>query len=194
MPVPDLDIQLPAIVSGNADAFARWLAGAEGPLRTSLRPFAAHVDTEAVLQEALLRLWQLAPRFVSDGRPNGLLRFAVRVARNLALSELRRMRAGVGDPDAFERALDEAGAARVSRGPDPMLQRVREGCREQLPERPAAVLRERLTSGGGEPDERIAERLGMRLNTFLQNFTRARRMLLECLERHGIDLRAELER
>ena len=33
----------------------------------------------------------------------------------------------------------------------------------------------------------------MRLNTFLQNFTRARRMLAECLKRHGVAFEEGLE-
>jgi RNA polymerase sigma-70 factor (ECF subfamily) len=32
----------------------------------------------------------------------------------------------------------------------------------------------------------------MRLNTFLQNFGRARKLLAECLAKHHIDLDAEL--
>ena len=88
----DLDAHLPAIQAGDADAFGRWLAGAEPGLRESLRSFAASVDTEAVLQESLLRTWQVAPRVVSDGKPNTLLRLAVRIARNLAVSERRRLR------------------------------------------------------------------------------------------------------
>ena len=36
-----------------------------------------------------------------------------------------------------------------------------------------------------------AERLGMRLNTFLQNFTRARKLLADCLERQGVALATE---
>ena len=32
----------------------------------------------------------------------------------------------------------------------------------------------------------------MRKNTFLQNFTRARKLLRECLERFGVDLKLEL--
>jgi hypothetical protein len=32
----------------------------------------------------------------------------------------------------------------------------------------------------------------MRLNTFLQNFTRARRLLRKCLERHGVNIELEL--
>jgi RNA polymerase sigma-70 factor (ECF subfamily) len=54
------------------------------------------------------------------------------------------------------------------------------------------VLHARLESAGVEPDDALAERLGMRKNTFLQNFTRARKLLAECLARRGIDPRLEL--
>src|SRR3954452_20513699 len=86
----DLDEHLAAIQAGDADAFERWVAAAEATVRLALRSFAARVDTEAVLQETLLRIWQVAPRFVPDGRPNALVRLAVRTARNLAISDVRR--------------------------------------------------------------------------------------------------------
>ncbi len=89
----DLDVHLSAVVAGDASAFAQWLAGSEPPIRDSLRSFAAVVDVEVIVQETLLRVWQVAPRFERDGRPNGLLRFAIRIARNLAVSEVRRTRA-----------------------------------------------------------------------------------------------------
>ncbi|PYO56614.1 MAG: hypothetical protein DMD83_13510, partial [Candidatus Rokuibacteriota bacterium] len=101
-----LDDLLPAIGAGDAMAFARWLAGAEGRLRDSLRSFAARVDTEAVLQEALIRVWQVAPRFVPDGRPDGLVRLAIRIARNVAVSELRRNRLDPVEVEALERLAD----------------------------------------------------------------------------------------
>ena len=44
------------------------------------------------MQEALLRVWQVAPRCRRDERPNALLRLAARIARNLAIDELRRVR------------------------------------------------------------------------------------------------------
>lgn len=50
------------------------------PIHQSLRSFAAKVDTEAVLQESLLRVWQVAPKVVPDGRENCLLRLGVRIA------------------------------------------------------------------------------------------------------------------
>jgi len=43
-----------------------------------------------------------------------------------------------------------------------------------------------------EPDRRLAERLRMRQNTFLQNLSRARRFMGECLKRRGIDLSLEM--
>ena len=54
----DLDSLWPAIARADADAFARFLARAELPLRRSLTGFARAIDTEAVVQEALLRVWQ----------------------------------------------------------------------------------------------------------------------------------------
>src|SRR5436190_1634058 len=89
----DLDVFLPAIQSRDTRAFARWMSGAEGPIRRSLRSFAASVDVESVVQETLLRVWQVAPRVEPDGNANALLRLGVRMARNLAVSETRRIRA-----------------------------------------------------------------------------------------------------
>jgi RNA polymerase sigma-70 factor (ECF subfamily) len=190
----DLDAHLPSIVAGDADAFGRWLAGAERPVRESLRSFATVIDAEAVLQEALLRVWQVAPRFVPDGRPNALLRLGVRIARNLAVSEVRRRRAVPAELEDLEAALaeHERSVTRPVTPPDPMLRDAIHMCREALPERPRQALDARLASGGGSGDGDLAESLGMRLNTFLQNFTRARQMLAECLRRRGVILDVEL--
>jgi DNA-directed RNA polymerase specialized sigma24 family protein len=184
----DLDEHLPAILARDATAFGRWMAGAEQPMRESLRSFAAAVDVESVLQEALLRVWQVAPRFEPDGRPNGLLRLGVRVARNLAVSEVRRMRAKPVPAEDLERVAETAAPS----PPDPMLRKVIEGCHDKLPDKPRQALASRLASAGGDDDATLAASLGMRLNTFLQNFTRARRLLAECLEKHGVTVEAEL--
>ena len=183
----DLDRELAAIVAGDPDAFARWVAGAEPPLRASLRPLAARVDCEAVLQEALLRIWQVAPRCRRDERPNALLRLGLRIARNLAIDELRRARGLSADEEALEVALARA-AVVEPRAPDPLLRRAIEECRRALPQKPAAALEARLESAGAEPDQRLAERLRMKLNTFLQNVTRAKKLLAACLREHGVEL------
>jgi DNA-directed RNA polymerase specialized sigma24 family protein len=177
---------LQRIQAGDAQAFGDWMASAERPVRLTLGRFCEQVDVEAVLQEALLRVWQVAPRFVPDGQPHPLLRFAVRTARNCALSELRRTRPAV----ALEALLVEApeDQAVSPDPPDPFLRASILRCRERLPGQPAAALGARLEAGGGEPDLALAERLGMRLNTFLQNVTRARKLLRDCLTRAGVSL------
>jgi RNA polymerase sigma-70 factor (ECF subfamily) len=131
-------------------------------------------------------VWQVAPRFEPAGRPNGLLRLAIRIARNLAISEVRRTRATPVESDDLEAAL---AAAEEPRGePDPLLRRAIVECREQLPPKPRQALDARLDSAGGQDDTELAQSLHMRLNTFLQNFTRARQLLADCLRKKGIAL------
>jgi DNA-directed RNA polymerase specialized sigma24 family protein len=65
-------------------------------------------------------------------------------------------------------------------------------CRDKLPAKPREVLDARLASAGADDDLTLAEALGMRLNTFLQNFSRARKLLAECLGKRGIAVDQEL--
>lgn len=175
----DLDVHLGPIRARDPVAFGDWAAGAEPALRRSLGSFAAVVDVEAVLQEALLRVWQVADRVAPDGRPNSLLRFALRVARNAAIDEVRRARAApveAPEPEAVEPTL-----------PDPLLRERLERCRGALTGPPRAAFEARL-SGGGAADRELAASLSMMPNTFLKNVGRARALLLECLERAGVVL------
>ena len=188
----NLDVHMLAIRQGDGQAFAAWLSGAEPSLRRGLRSFARQVDVEAVLQEALLRTWQAAPRFEPDGKPNGLVRLAQRIAWNLAISETRRRKKQVTtDPSLLAAGIDEAQQFEVS-APDPFLRETIATCRDKLPPKPKLALGTRLEGQGGVPDATLAERLGMKTNTFLQNITRARKLLLECLGRAGVDLAAEI--
>src|SRR5262245_47294259 len=118
-------------------------------MRDSLRPLAAAVDVEAVLQEALLRVWQVAPRFVPDGRPDGLLRLGGPIAGNVALDEARGARAAPADGAALE-ALGDALAARAD-APDPLLRRSIAECRARLGGPAARALEARLASAGADP-------------------------------------------
>jgi RNA polymerase sigma-70 factor (ECF subfamily) len=186
----DLDTHLDAIAAGDTGAFAAWVAGAEHSIRASLRGFARSVDVEVVVQETLLRAWQVAPRVQPDGRGNSLLRLSLRTARNLAIDEVRR--AGKCQPASTDRDRDSELATHPIE-PDPKLRQAIGLCREKLPAQPARALDARVGSRGAEPDETLAAELGMRLNTFLQNITRARKLLADCLRRAGIDL-AEVHR
>jgi RNA polymerase sigma-70 factor (ECF subfamily) len=186
----DLDVYLAAIVGADTRAFGSWMSGAEPRVRDSLRSFAQVIDVEAVLQETLLRTWQVAPRLVADGRPNGLLRMAIRIGRNLAISEVRRTKATPTEGDDLEAAL-AAGERPVST-PDPMLRRAIAECRDRLPDKPRQALDARLGSAGGQDDGELATALRMKLNTFLQNFTRARQLIADCLHKRGVTIDLEL--
>ncbi len=182
----DLDVHLAGIVGGDAEAFGRFLGAAELSIRAGLRPFATRVDVEAVVQESALRLWQVAPRFVPDGGSNGLVRLWMRIARNLALDEVKRRREVLLGDDVIEPGAPELAP------PDPMLRRLIHACFEALPDKPAAALRARLDSDGRDPDLVLAERLTMRLNTFLQNVGRAKKLLASCLREKGVELDASV--
>ncbi|MCA9284988.1 MAG: hypothetical protein KDA22_07235 [Phycisphaerales bacterium] len=181
----DHDLHLERIAAGDPRAFAAWVAAAEPRVRLSLSSFAARVDTEVVVQETLLRIWQVAPRFAPDGRPDGLIRLAVRIARNLAVTEVRRRRPELVD-DAM---LDEHAAAPVPPvdPPDGALRAAVERCLEALPTKPRQAIQARI-AGAVERDRVLAENIGMKLNTFVQNVRRARLALTACLRKHGFPL------
>jgi DNA-directed RNA polymerase specialized sigma24 family protein len=139
-----------------------------------------------VVQEALLRMWLVArdPSRVLEGS-NAPIKFAMRVARNVALEEVRRYR--------HERLVGLDGLDNLPEGrvevdpPDPALARAIKDCIESLPEQPRKALSGRVHDGG-LPDREIAAALRMKINTFLQNIVRARRLLRECLDRRGVRL------
>ncbi|MHC4992112.1 MAG: RNA polymerase sigma factor [Planctomycetota bacterium] len=164
---------------GDQEAFTSWVRLCESTLRKSLRGFPRYVDVESVLQEGLLRMWRLAPTLKLTGA-NASLRYALRLVRNLAVDEARRLgKVGPGE-------LDDPPAEPVAE-PDPpadesVLQAIRR-CFEKLPRRPHQALMARLR---GESDRSLAEGLGMKINTFLQNIVRARKLVEECLERAGV--------
>ena len=182
------DPLLAAIVAGDAAAFGRWVAGAEPRVRGSLRSFAAQVDTEAVVQETLLRVWQVAPRFVDDGRPDGLVRLAVRIARNLAISECRKRRATPTEDGLLQSVLDDQ--SETPAAPDPLLRTLIQRCLDALPASPRTALAQRIAAQGGASDHTLSAQAGMTLNTFLQNVRRARMGLQRCLEGQGWQMAA----
>jgi len=185
--VNDLDIHLSAIAAGDTNAFARWVAGCEMRLRASLSSFAAVIDVEAVVQETLLRVWQVAPRIEVDGKGESSVRFAIRVARNLAISEVRRL---AGPARALQLQTEEPSHAAVVE-PDPLLRKLIVMCRDKLRGKPADALNQRLTRSE-LPDRELAASIGMQLNAFLQNVGRARKAIASCLRKQGVQIEAVL--
>lgn len=173
---PD-DALMEAIANRDAAAFAQWLAGSEPKIRRGLASFAHLVDTEAVVQEAMLRAWQLAPRLRSDGRGDSLLRFCHTVARRMAIDETRRRQCPVPSTDEPTQEVPVK---------DPFFERALRKCHEELRGQPRAALDASLRPHGPLREAEVAQAVGMKTNTFLQNLSRARKQLLECLRRSGV--------
>ncbi len=171
---------------GDRAAFAEWMGMVEIPLRRSLSRWARAVDVEGVVQETFLRMWLVAadPDRVLEG-DSASLRFALRVARYVALEETRRCR---NERFVDLDVLDTLPEGRVEVDPpDPALARAIRICLENLPAQPRAAISARARAGR-LPDRKLAEGLRMKLNTFLQNVVRARRLLRACLEKRGVRL------
>jgi len=184
--VAGCDALFEAARGGSVDAFGAWAERVHLPLRRSLHAFASAVDVEVVVQETLLRMWQLARarRPVLTGE-NASLRFALGVARNVAREEARRARTGHLVPlEAWE--ATQASAVEPDPPPDLGLRRAIMECLARLPRKPGAALRARLLHGGEASDHALAATLAMSRNTFLQNIVRARRHLAACLRGRGI--------
>lgn len=172
-------------------AYADWMSLVELPLRRALARWSRAVDVEVVVQETFLRMWIRAVDGPPLEGPNASLRFAHKVARNVAREEARRAHTDRlvpldGEDDSLEPFVDPEPAS------DHGLRRVIRKCIDALPRRPREALRARLRLGATTPDRDIASNLRMKSNTFLQNIVRARKFLEECLARNGVKLKEVL--
>ena len=168
------------------EAFGRWMALAERPLRASLRRFARAVDVESAMQETFLRVWVL----IRSGErklegDNASLRFALRIGRNVALEEVRRARL---DHLVALEDLDPAAEPSVEPAPvsDAGLLRAIKDCVDRLRGKPREAMLARLGRGHELPDRDLAASIGMAVNAFLQNIVRARKAVAACLEGKGL--------
>ena len=159
---------------GDVGAFADWMALVEHPVRGSLRRFARAIDVESALQETFLRMWIASQdherTFTGE---DASLRFTLRVARNVALEEVRRARldrlVAIDDLDpSSELSIDPTPPS------DPGLLRAIKDCVSRLRGKPRDALLTRLARGHELGDRDVAASLGMAVNTFLQNVVRAR--------------------
>jgi DNA-directed RNA polymerase specialized sigma24 family protein len=171
---------------GDPDAFAEWMGMVENPLRCSLARFARAVDVEVVVQETLMRTWLVArDRTRCLEGENASLKFALRVARNVVHEELRHGHLYRLLDDEEWNQLPEASFK--PEFPDYALRQAIVDCMERLPAQPKKALNARVREGH-LPDRDLALETRMKLNTFLQNIVRARRLVADCLEKRGVRL------
>ena len=179
----DLDNAFVRTQLGDRDAFTDWVRSVEPPLRASLRRFARQADVEAILQEGLMRMWVLAPTLKLEGK-HASLRYAATIVRNLAVREAQKSGALVPLCDADGPVHDVPGEPAPPS--DPGLRRAILECLKKVPGAPAKALLARLQDRGATHDRELAARVGMQLNTFLQNVVRARVHMARCLESRGV--------
>lgn len=190
--VTAIDAAFEGARAGMPEAFAKWMTLVERSLRGSLRRFARAVDVEVVMQETFLRMWIAATDPEREWVGNDAsLRFAFRVARNVAFEEARRTGHGhlvpLPEPgDGAEPAIDPPPPS------DPGLLRAIRTCLGRLTGKPREVLFARLRDGHRTADRDLAASLQMTANTFLQNVVRARRAVAQCLEGKGVRLQEVL--
>jgi RNA polymerase sigma factor (sigma-70 family) len=182
--VTEVDRRWQEVKTGDPRAFAGWLRLTEIPLRRSLRRFATAVDVEEVMQEGLLRLWMLAPGKDLRGE-NASLRYAVTVMHNLARKIAKRNGLIHLIPDD---EIERTNPVNPGPLPDPALARIIKMCLGKLPRKPRRVMEMIVAAGHAVSNRILAERLGMKLNTLVQNLVRGRKALRRCLERNGVRL------
>jgi len=180
--VSEIDELWARVAGGDRDAFGNWMGRVERPIRRSLSRFARNVEPEVVVQETLLRMWLLAQN--RDRELTGAdasLRFAMGMARNIALSELRKRGREVPltENDDFEQTPPDPPS-------DPALARAIRDCLSRLAGQPLKAIRARIEFGHQMADKALAPLLGMTTNTLLQNIVRARRQIAGCLEGKGV--------
>jgi RNA polymerase sigma-70 factor (ECF subfamily) len=175
----DDDMLMARVAARDASAF-RALAERHGtlPYRIGYRMTGDAAEAEDIAQEALLRLWDKAPRWRSGGA--GIAARLTRVTMNLSLDRLRRRRFASGEP-VPERA-DDAASADVSIEDEQAAAAVR-ACVAALPERQRAAIV--LTYYEEVPNKTAAEMLDMNIKAFESLLFRARAALRDGLGAHA---------
>jgi len=174
--------ELHAIAARDLEAFSRWFARCEIPLKTSLRSFQPFVDVEAVVQDTAIKVWQHTSRIRPDGRSGFLLRWARTVALNAARNAARRHGRHGPMPDHEDIADD------VRPMPDVFLRTRVQRCLERLPASQQLAFRARLDDRGSRTDRELAASIGMSFDAFRQTMTRGRKALVACLSSFKIDV------
>lgn len=173
------DALMARVAARDAPAF-ELLAARHGalPQRIGYRMTGDAAEAQDIAQEALLRLWDHAPRWQPGG--SGVAAWLTRVATNLALDRLRRRRFASDEP-VPERA-DEAPGAETEIEAAQQALRVRTAL-AALPDRQRAALV--LTYYEDLANKHAAGTLDMNIKAFESLLLRARLALRAALGENG---------
>jgi RNA polymerase sigma-70 factor (ECF subfamily) len=138
-------------------------------------------EAEDTAQESLIRIWKALPRF--DGRA-ALSTWIYAITRNRCLTAIERRRDLHSLSDVTIELEADAASAVVDKDPDDPLILLRE-LAEGLPERYRRVLV--LFYYEDRSVAEVASQLGIPEGTVKTNLYRARALMLEQLEHHGLN-------
>jgi RNA polymerase sigma-70 factor (ECF subfamily) len=169
------------VAARDHDAFAQLVdAHAAVPQRVAFRMIGNAAEAEDIAQDALLKLWEHAGRWRSDGP--GVAAWLTRVAVNAALDRLRRRR--FTSEEAAPDREDDAPLADCLLDAARMAQTVR-ACIGALPDNQRAAIV--LTYYEDMPNMQAADILGMNIKAFESLLFRARAALKRALAAAGLD-------
>lgn len=153
---------------------------ADVPWRIAVRMLNDVAEAEDVAQEALLRLWDYAPKW-QDGN-SGVAAWLTRVATNMCIDRIRKTRRMTAEEDAPERKDSEPLADAKLEADEVRAAVV--ACIEALPENQRAAVV--LTYYEEQPNQGAADVLDMQIKAFESLLFRARAALRGCVERKGV--------
>ncbi|WP_158968481.1 RNA polymerase sigma factor [Chachezhania sediminis] len=174
---PSDDALLAQLALGQGDA-ARLLAGRHLPrvLSVAVRVLGDRAEAEDVAQEAMLKLWRIAPEW-EPGRAQ-VSTWLYRVVMNLCIDRKRRARGGTVGIDTVPEPVDPAPTA-----PETLQARARmqalEAALDSLPDRQRQAVVLRHMEGLANPE--IAEILGVGVEAVESLTARGKRALKAAL-------------
>ncbi len=162
---------------GDARA-AQSLAGELGPalFAVGYRMLGDRAEAEDVAQEALLRLWRMAPRWDAAGGAS-VQTWVIKVARNLCIDRMRRDRRGPS-LDEIAAPADPAPGAEARMLSAARMQALQDALRA-LPDRQRQAVVLRHIEGLGNPE--IAEATGSSVEAVESLIARGKRALKAAL-------------
>lgn len=174
------DALMAQVAARSGDAF-RALAGLYGeiPYRIGWRMLGDATEAEDIAQEAMLRLWDQAPRWRAGGA--GIAAWLKRVAMNLCLDRLRRRK--FGSDDAVPDRADESPLADSMMEEAQLAARTKAAIGTLSEHQRAAIV---LTYYEELSNMAAAETLAMNIKAFESLLLRARSSLRKALEADGV--------